>query len=121
MPPRRLVCAFVALWWTLGLVLLWLSVRTVIQAAGSGVSHEDLHAVILGSIEAIAAVLFLIPPTMRVGGIGLLLTFAIAFLVHTTRGQFAAPLLIYAAGVLFVIVHGPVSVRALRTETPASS
>jgi hypothetical protein len=34
---------------------------------------------------------------------------------HTLRGEFAGPLLIDAAGVLFVMVHGSLSPRALLT------
>lgn len=105
--------AFVAFWWILGGVLLVLSVQTVRSAIGSAASHSDVHAVLVGSVEAIAAVLFLIPGAMRVGGVGLLLTLAVGFVVHTFRGHFAGPLLVYAAGVVFVMVHGSVPVRHL--------
>ena len=108
MPQSNLVRAFLALWWTLGAVLLVLSIQTVIH----GTPGSDVHAVVLGAVEAIAAVLFLIPRTMRVGALGLLATFAVALLFHAAHGQLGTPLLIYAAGVLFVMVHGPVPLHA---------
>jgi uncharacterized membrane protein YphA (DoxX/SURF4 family) len=107
----HLVRSFLALWWVLGGVLLLLSIQTVRSALVLGGPHPDMHAVLIGSVEAVAALLFLIPPLMRVGGAGLLFTFAVAFLLHSLHGQFAAPLLVYAAGVVFIMVHGPVPVQ----------
>lgn len=109
MQQNHLVRAFLAFWWTLGAVLLYLSIQTVVHAHGA--PGSDAHAALLGAVEAIAAVLFLIPRTMRAGGLALLATFAAALLLHAARGQLATPLLIYAAGVLFVMVHGPVPLR----------
>ena len=110
MNRTHLMRAFFLLWWTLGVILFVLSVRTVRFALGF---HHDPHAVLLGSIEAVAALVFLIPQTMRTGGGALLAVLAIAALLHTMQGQFPGPLLIYAAGVLFVIVHGSLSPREL--------
>jgi hypothetical protein len=108
MPSRALVRAFYGLWWTLGIVIVYLSVTTVRGAIGRGHDAADLHAIIIGSVETIAALLFLAPRTMVWGGVGLLATFAAAFLIHAHAHHFAAPLLIYAAAVVFVMVHGPV-------------
>jgi hypothetical protein len=108
MPPRKLVRAFLALWWTLGAVLLYASIDTVIHAFPRGAGAIDPHAAIIGSVEAVAAALFLFPRTMRAGAYGLLVSIAAAFIIHALRGQLAAQLLIYAAAVLFVLVHGPV-------------
>jgi len=102
----RLVTAFYAMWWVLGATLVYLSLQTVWVGLQS--AHPDLHAVLIGSVEAVAALLFLIPSVMRVGGVGLLATLAIAFVVHLAGGHFAAPLPVYAAGVTFVTIHGPV-------------
>jgi hypothetical protein len=109
MPPRRLVLAFVAFWLTLGLVVLAASIQTFL-AAVSGTVHGPSHAHLglLAGVEAIAAALFLVPRTMRLGGIGLLVVFAVAFIAHALSGEFATTLLLYAAGTLFVLVHGPV-------------
>ncbi len=96
--------AFIAFHLTLGVVVFWLSIQTVFSAARH--SPINLHLVILASVETVAAVLFLLPQTLRLGGAGLLLTFAIAIIAHAVRGELAAPLLVYAAGVIFVMVHG---------------
>lgn len=112
MPDFRLVRAFFGLWWVLGVVLIFLSLQTVRSGLSAGPT-VDGHAVVLGSIEALAALLFLLPQFMRVGGVVLLATFAFAFVVHAARGQFAGPLLVYGAAVLFVLVHGPVSTHLL--------
>jgi hypothetical protein len=108
MPQRGLVRAFLGLWWTLGAVLLVLSVRTALNALWPGPGGFDLHVALIASIEAVGALLFLIPRTMRAGGWTLLATFAAASLLHLAHGEFPWQLLIDAAGVLFVIVHGPV-------------
>jgi hypothetical protein len=107
MPPRRLVLAFVALWWTVGLALLYLSLRTVHDAVAGGA--HDPHVALLGGLEAVAAVLFLIPRTLRVGAAGLLAAIAVAFVIHAAAlHQFRADLLLDAGAVAFVAIHGPV-------------
>ena len=44
---------------------------------------------------------------MRAGGVVLLSTFAIAIVAHAFRGEFPGALLVYAAGTVFVMAHGP--------------
>jgi len=110
MNRTHLMRAFFLLWWMLGVILFVLSVRTVRFALGF---HHDPHAIALGSIEAVAALVFLVPKTMRAGGAALLVVLVLATLFHTIRGEFAGPLLIDAAGVLFVMVHGALSPREL--------
>ena len=113
MPDRNLVRAFIALWWTLGAVLVVMSVQTALHGAGHRTDHTDLHLAMLGTVEALAAALFLIPRTMRGGGAVLLGIFAVGFVVHVMHGEFASQLLIYAAGVVFCVVHGPVPLRRM--------
>ena len=109
MPPRRLVLAFVGFWFTLGVVVLVASVRTFLAAlAGSAHGPAHVHLAGLAAVESIAAVLFLVPRTMRAGGIGLLATFGVALVAHVMAGEFPGILLLYAAGTLFVLVHGTV-------------
>lgn len=103
MPPARLVRAFLALWWTTGVAVLYLSALTLRLALQRG----DHHVVLLAGVEAVSALLFLLPWTMRPGAAGLLLTFAVAMAVHGPR----ADLLVYTAIVVFVAVHGPVRPR----------
>jgi hypothetical protein len=87
-----------------GLVLLLASVRTVAEAASG--PHAKPHIVILGAVEAMSALLFLWPRTMRPGAIGLLISIGVAFLVHALIGQFRGDLVIFAAAVVFVSVRG---------------
>jgi len=68
----------------------------------------------VGSTEALAALLFLIPRSLRIGAVTLLLVFAAAFLIHALRLALRADLLVYAGAVAFVAVHGPVPVSWLR-------
>jgi hypothetical protein len=114
MPPRKLVLSFVALWLTLGVVALVASVQTFLGAL-SGAVHgpTQVHLALLAGMEAMAAALFLVPKTMRLGAIGLLATFAVAFLAHALAGEIATILLLYAAGTVFVLVHGPVPLNWL--------
>jgi hypothetical protein len=112
-----LIRAFFGLWWTAGGVIVFLSARTLWRAASEpGLSHRP-HVMLLAGVEAIAALLFLIPRTLRLGVTGLLLTFATAFVAHLVQGQFPAELLTYAAAVSFVGVHGPVPLRGLAASS----
>jgi hypothetical protein len=122
MPPRRLVLAFLGLWVTLGVVLLVASVETLRGALnGAMVGPSHVHLALLAGIEAVAALLFLLPRTMRMGGIGLLATFAVAFLAHVLAGEFRWMLLLYAAATTFVLVHGPVSWRTALGRSEAQT
>ena len=107
MPSRNLVRSFVLLWWTLGLGLLYGSLLTAHDALSS--THHEPHVALLGAMEAAAAVLFLIPRTMRLGAAGLLATFVLAFLLHAAHHEFRLDLLVFGASVLFVAVHGPLT------------
>lgn len=93
--------AFVGFHLTLGLTLLVQSLSAVARPGRS-----DPHVLVLGALEALAAVLFLMPRLMRVGAALLLVSLAAAMAIHATRGQFPGALLVYAAGVIFVAVHG---------------
>jgi uncharacterized membrane protein YphA (DoxX/SURF4 family) len=107
MPDRRLVRAFLALYATIGVVVLIQSIQTVLAARRGALPQQDrLHATVLGSLEAGAALLFLLPRTMRLGAVGLLAVFAIAFALHASRGDVSSTLLVYAAAVFFVRTHG---------------
>jgi hypothetical protein len=104
-------CAIIALRWTLGLVVGWLSVVTAwrafpeIHAAG----HQGVHAwirLILGSIEAIGAILFLLPWTLMLGGWILICVFSFAILFHALQGEFNfAAILVYAVATFVCMVH----------------
>ncbi|HEY7482289.1 MAG TPA: hypothetical protein VH680_17375 [Gemmatimonadales bacterium] len=93
--------AFLVFHVVLALALLWGGVHAALR-----LGPADRHALALGSIETVGAVAFLFPRTLRLGGTLLLLTLAGAFLVHTGRGEWQPDLLVYAAGVVLVTVHG---------------
>ena len=107
MPSVSLVRAFVVQWWTVGTVLLYLSVKTMHAGLQAGSGH-DPHLILIGGFEAFAALLFLIPRTLRIGAFGLLMVFAVVFLIHALQLQLRGDVLVYAAVVLFVAVHGSV-------------
>lgn len=115
MPPRGLVRAFVVQWWTAGILLLIWSAQTTQRALQAGHSHNP-HVALLGTVEAVCAALFLVPRTMRIGAAGLLATFAMAFLGHAAQQEFRGELLLYAAVVSFVAVHGSVPLSWLRAQ-----
>ena len=107
MPSRPLVRAFLTFYVTLGAVVLIQSTQTVLAARSGAISGPDRpHALILGGLEMVAALSFLVPRTMRAGAAGLLAIFALAFLLHAARGDLNLALLVYAAGVVFVLAHG---------------
>ena len=108
---QRLRPAFVLLHVTLGLMLGIGGATTAWSASGP---HAG-HLVALGSLEAVAAILFLLPRTLRLGSAGLLLCCGAAFAAHAAMSQWRGDLLVYMVAVLFVARHGP----AYRT-TPGS-
>ena len=97
--------SFAAFHVTLGIVVLVESLRTVIAVSqGHAANPLGSHLAILAGVEAIAAILFLVPKTLTAASIVLLLIFAFAIVVHGVQQEL--DLLVYAAGVLFVSVHG---------------
>ena len=105
MASRTLRCSFIAFHVTLGLVLLVLSVRTAVYALGPGGAHSP-HVAALAILEAAGALLFLLPKSLRAGGVLLLLSIGLGMILHATAHQFRADLLVYAVGTWFVTVHG---------------
>jgi uncharacterized membrane protein YphA (DoxX/SURF4 family) len=117
MPPQRLMRAFLFLWLATGVALLYGSIETVRSALEP--SHANPHLVILGSVEAVAAALFLFPRWMRVGAIGLLITIFVAFAVHSALHEFRGDLLLYGAAVFFILIHGPLTREQIRVTMSA--
>ena len=101
---RRSLAAFHVV---LGGGLLIGSVQTLLPALSSGADHRSVHIALLAGVEALGAVLFLIPRTLRVGAALLLLTIVVAFIAHGVQGHWRWDLAIFAAGTWFVAVHGP--------------
>jgi hypothetical protein len=85
---------------------------------GHGVNPLGSHLAIVAGAEAAAALLFLVPRTLRLGGVLLLAIFAFAVVVHGVQHEL--DLLVYAAGVLFVSVHGSAFSRELLQNRKAA-
>jgi len=94
--------------WSLGLVLIYECSRLVF-AASAAHSFERTHLpqwfrVAIGAVELLGAILFLIPPAVKIGGRLLLATFGVAAVVHILHGQpDVGYLVIYAMAVLTVV------------------
>jgi hypothetical protein len=107
--------AFPVFRYTLAIVIFIQSVMTVVHAAHSPVEgHIGKILPWFAGVEAGAAVLLLIPKTIKIGGWILLVIFAVAVIVHgPIKGM---PLFVYAAGVLLVMFHRPVASDSLNTS-----
>jgi len=109
MTVDRLRWPFIVLHLTLGVVVFVASARTALAALQPGLSGgTNWHIVLLGTVEAIGALLFLLPKCTRVGGAVMLATFGIAIVAHALQREFPGNLLVYAAATWFVMAHGNV-------------
>jgi hypothetical protein len=89
----------------LGVSLLYGSITTAVHGGhnlGGGHDGEHLHMLLLGGIEAIGALLLLVPRFVQAGAALLLATIAWAFVIHSFRGEVRPDLLVYLAGVVLV-------------------
>ena len=97
--------AFIIFHLTLGIVVFVESIFTVMHALNANNGQlGNHHLALFAGTEALAALLFLFPATLKVGGVSLLVIFAIAIVMHGLHS--ALPLLVYAAGIIFVMAHG---------------
>jgi hypothetical protein len=100
---RRLSVCILRL--ALGLVTGGYSLALVVSQI-RGRTHYVL--LVLGFAEVAAAVLFLIPRTVRLGGIALIVVFVAGAGVHVLHGQYnVAYLAVYTAAALAVIYEEP--------------
>jgi hypothetical protein len=107
MSNQTLRRSFIIFHLTLALVVLAQSLVTVFQISGSNFSkHAKLLVALLAGAEAVAALLFIVPATLRAGAFALLAIFFFALAFHGLHGEFPSTLLVYAAGVFFVMTHG---------------
>jgi hypothetical protein len=96
--------------WTLGLMVI---LESILFAFSPSAAHFLVNAglpswiqPVLDGAEILAAVLFLVPLTIAIGGYLLLVIFAFAILLHILHGQYqVGELFVYAAAVLVCIVH----------------
>ncbi len=98
---------FIAFHITLCAVVFLQSLGTVLHSVERPkVQHSDILLAGFAALEAIAALLFLLPAALRLAGVALLLIFGFAVIFHGLHGEFLSTLLVYAAGVAFVMAHG---------------
>jgi hypothetical protein len=98
---------FVAFHLTLGIVVFIQSLVAILHGIGLGrAQHLNVGLTWLAGTEAIAALLFLLPPTLRLGAWSLLVIFMAAIAFHLLHGERELTPLIYGAGVILVMVHG---------------
>jgi uncharacterized membrane protein YphA (DoxX/SURF4 family) len=98
--------SFIAFHLVLGLGLLAASLQTILHALAAENRHTHQHIALIAAIEAIGAILFVIPRTLRPGALLLVLTIGLAFVLHTLQGEWRPDLAIYAVGAWYVLVHG---------------
>lgn len=103
MTSPHLRWAFMVFHGVLAGVLLILSHNALFHSMHT---HGFGHLTLVAALEMLGALLLLIPRTLKVGGMALLVVLIPGFIVHLTRGEWEPQLLIYAAGVYFIMVHG---------------
>jgi hypothetical protein len=114
--------ALLFLHWSVGLVVLWqswLTFHSTLEhwhAAGHSAALAYARLVLSGA-EMVAAILFLVPFTVVMGGYFLLVIFALAIVIHLLHGDPAGleTLVVYGAAVLVSVAHrkqAPTSVVA---------
>ncbi|HTK81833.1 MAG TPA: hypothetical protein VL633_06035 [Bacteroidota bacterium] len=90
---------------TLAAVIFAQSIQTLTNVGHlRSADPSGSHLLMLAGAEAVAAILFVVPKTLRLGSIVLLFIFLLAISVHGIVHEMG--LLVYGAGVLFVAVHG---------------
>ncbi len=94
--------------WSVGIVLIIESARFAFGAgAAKIIAHLGLPPWVrpaIGISEIVAAVLFLIPPSMVIGGWALLVIFVLAGTIHLLHGQYDVGwLVIYFMAVLVTV------------------
>lgn len=109
--------AFMLFHAVLGLGLLIMAHNTLFHALHE---HGFGHLMLVAGLEFVGAILLLIPRTLKIGGLALLVVLIPGFIVHLTRGEWELQLLIYAAGVWFVMVHGAAWGRPRETSGVAT-
>jgi hypothetical protein len=96
--------AFIALHVTLALVAVVQGGGLLHHAVAELADHQ--HLAMFAGLQVVAGVLFMLPRTLRAGGIILVAVFTHAALLEGWRGEFPAASLVFAVAALFVTVHG---------------
>jgi uncharacterized membrane protein YphA (DoxX/SURF4 family) len=102
--------AIAGLRWTVGLVVLWQSLEFVFsESSAKAFAHTGLPAWIrpvLGGVEMVAAIIFLVPAATIVGGYALLVIFLVAVIIHILHGWYdVGSLVVYGMVVFACMAH----------------
>jgi hypothetical protein len=93
--------------WTLGVVVFAEAALLVFSVHAHGAQPLGVPTAVLTALalaEMLAAALFLIPPTVVIGGVALMVIFALAIVIHLLHGQAnVGALLVYAAAAWVVV------------------
>jgi len=109
--------SFVSFHCVLAAVVFLQSIFAVLHAFSGRSSHGLAW---FAGAEALAAILFLVPATMRVGAMLLLLIFSVAIVLHGLQGELQLSLVVYSAGVVLVMAHGSAFGRRRRRSNEAA-
>jgi hypothetical protein len=102
--------AMLGLQWTLGVVVFAQAGLLVFSGQAHAVHQLGVDRLVLTALavaEMLAAALFLIPRTVGIGGVALILVFALAILIHILHGQ---------ANVGALVVYGAAAWAVVRTS-----
>ena|SRR5579862_3311828 len=107
--------------WVLGVVVFIESLQVTISSTAAHhfakMGMPEWAGRGLGGVEAVAAILFLIPATCIFGGYVLLATFAIAASIHVAHGEAdIGGLLVYGAAVFACNTHRDFDVEEARND-----
>jgi len=99
--------AMLGLQWTLG-VVVFAEAALLVFPVHAHLAHQlGVPAAVLAALawaEMVAAALFLIPATVGIGGVALMVIFALAIAIHLLHGQTnVGALLVYAAAAWTVV------------------
>jgi hypothetical protein len=98
--------SLVSLRLVLGAVVLVRSCTVVMHGAGAATWAGGPHILLLGWIEIVAAILFLVPPTLVVGAWSLVTVFVCAAALHIAHGEFdVGGVMVWAVAALVVLVN----------------
>lgn len=112
--------AYCVFHYTLAIVVFVQSILAVIHSI-----HEPLEGHLgkvlpwFAGLEALAAILLVIPKTLKIGGWILLAIFAIALIVHGPLQ--GAPLIVYAAGMILLMFYSPNEAKATNRSNEINS
>ncbi len=94
--------AFQVLHLLLGAGLMATGVETLVHALRDG----GTPLAVVAAVTVVAAALFLVPRTVRLGGAVLLLVVLATLVERVLRGQWRLDLMVFAAGIWLVAAHG---------------